>query len=105
MQNMSGKKYVIDIDGTICTQCQDYAQAEPILENIAKFNKLYNEGNTIVYYPARGTETGIDWMQITLDQFKSWGVLCNQLLFGKPSADYYIDDKAVNIKDFKGDDD
>lgn len=102
MQNMSGKKYVIDIDGTICTQCQDYAQAEPIKENIAKFNQLYNEGNIIVYFTARGTETGIDWEETTLNQFKSWGVLYHQVLFGKPSADYYIDDKAVNIKDFKG---
>ena len=51
-------RYVIDIDGTICipgpTEETRYEQALPIQDRIYKINKLYDEGNTIVYLTARG---------------------------------------------------
>lgn len=90
-------KYVIDIDGTICTQEKDYAEATPFLDRIEKINKLYDEGHMIVYFTARGTETGIDWREVTEKQFAKWGVKYNDLIFGKPSADYYLDDKMLNL--------
>lgn len=90
-------KYVIDIDGTICTQEKNYADAMPLLNRIEKINKLYDEGHTIVYFTARGTETGIDWREITERQFKMWGVKYHDLIFGKPAADYYLDDRMLNL--------
>lgn len=96
------KKYVIDIDGTICDlskDCIDYSKAEPIKEKIERFNRLYNAGNTIVYFTARGYETGIDWRAVTELQFKKWGVKYHRLIFGKPSADIYIGDKMYNVMD------
>lgn len=90
-------KYVIDIDGTICTQEDDYEDAKPLKENIERFNKLYDEGHTVWYFTARGTETGIDWTETTKTQFEKWGVKYHELLFGKPSADVYIDDRCENI--------
>ena len=37
-------KYVIDIDGTICTQSgTDYESAEPKLERISQLNSLFDE--------------------------------------------------------------
>ena len=51
-------RYVIDIDGTICTpgptEEMRYEQAMPIRDRISKINKLYDEGHTIVYLTARG---------------------------------------------------
>ena len=51
-------RYVIDIDGTIWTPGPTdemrYEQALPIKDSIDKINKLYEEGNTIVYLTARG---------------------------------------------------
>lgn len=91
-------KLVVDIDGTICSQEQDYSKAKPFLERIAHLNKLYDEGYTIIYYTARGTETGIDWREITEKQFDDWGVKYHYLMFGKPSADYYIDDKGIEYE-------
>lgn len=91
-------KLIVDIDGTICSQEQDYSQAKPFLERIAHLNKLYDEGCTIIYYTARGTETGIDWREITEKQFDDWGVKYHDLMFGKPSADYYIDDKGIEYE-------
>ena len=51
-------RYVVDIDGTICTpgKTEDtrYTEALPIQDRIDKINKLYDEGHTIVYLTARG---------------------------------------------------
>ena len=67
--------YYVDIDETICVspESRDYSLAVPIKENIEKINKLYEE-NTIIYWTARGTGSGIDWSEITKKQFEEWGV-------------------------------
>lgn len=94
--------YCFDLDGTICTQdLDDYSKAEPFYNVINKINKLYDEGNTIIFFTARGTVTGINWREITEQQLKKWDVRYHKLLFGKPAADIYIDDKAINIKDWE----
>jgi hypothetical protein len=46
-------------------------------------------------------KTGIDWREFTEKQLKSWGVKYHELIFGKPVADVFIDDKAINIKDLQ----
>ena len=89
-------RLVIDIDGTICSQEEDYNDAKPFRNRINTFNQLFNAGNEVVYFTARGTETGIDWRELTEKQFKLWGVKYTKLMFGKPGADVYIDDKAFN---------
>lgn len=91
-------KYVIDIDGTICSQEKDYSKAQPFLDRIEKINNLYDNGHYVVYFTARGTETGIDWREVTENQFKEWNVKYHELIFGKPSADYYIDDRMEDIE-------
>ena len=68
--------YYIDIDETIAQTPEDrnYTKSLPIKENIAKANKLYDQGNTIIYWTARGTASGIDWREVTEKHFKDWGV-------------------------------
>lgn len=103
MQNGNTKplKYIFDIDGTICTQDgTSYENALPKSEVIKKINKLYEDGNTIILRTARGTETGIDWTNVTRSQLCDWGVKYHELQFGKPAADVYVDDKACNAADF-----
>jgi hypothetical protein len=92
----------IDIDETICRSPNkpDYTTSQPIAENIEKANKLYDEGNTIVYWTARGTVTGIDWRETTEKQFEEWGVKYHDLKFGKPYYDLFIDDKNMNAEDW-----
>ena len=99
-------KYVVDIDDTICHYSDSvirngyhYENAEPNKQVIEMFNNLYEQGHEIVYYTARGTETGEDWTWLTTKQLVEWGVKCDDLKFGKPSADMYVDDKAMNIND------
>lgn len=35
---------------------------------------------------------------MTKKQLDDWGLKYNQLFFGKPSANYYIDDKSIYLK-------
>lgn len=88
---------IIDIDGTICTQEDDYINAKPIQSIINKINKKYDEGYEIIFFTARGTKTGIDWSEITKNQLKQWNVKYHDLYFGKPAGIAYIDDKGINI--------
>lgn len=92
----------VDIDETICNNSEDrdYSKSIPIFENIQKINKLFDNGNIIVYWTARGTTTGIDWKQITEKQFLEWGVKFHELKFGKPHYDLFICDKAINSDHF-----
>ena len=92
----------VDIDETICVtpESRDYSKAKPIREHICKINELYDKGNRICYWTARGTETKLDWRDLTEKQFKLWGVKYHELFFGKPSYDLFIDDKNINAETF-----
>ena len=95
----------VDIDETICVSPEDrnYANANPIPERIDRINKLYDEGNRIVYWTARGTVSGIDWVKVTMNQFKEWGVKYHQVKFNKPAYDLFIDDKNINSETYFSD--
>ena len=92
----------VDIDETICKSptSREYQYAVPIVSNIEKVNEFYDAGNTIVYWTARGTGSGIDWREVTENQFKKWGVKYHELRFGKPIYDLFIDDKNINAETF-----
>lgn len=91
----------VDIDHTICnTYGTDYSKSTPMVNRIEKINKLYDEGNTIVYWTARGSVTGIDHSELTKKQFKEWGVKYHELKFGKPPYDLFIDDKNINSENY-----
>jgi len=96
----TGKTFVVDIDGVLATivASNDYALAGPIPENIRRVNRLHDAGNTIVLFTARGTVTGIDWGDTTRRQLSAWGLKYHRLLFGKPAADYYVDDKMITLE-------
>jgi hypothetical protein len=104
-------KYVIDIDGTICYPGKGdkkYTHANPRWDRISQINKLYDDGNYIVYLTARGMgrfENSRELAQkefydFTDSQLKSWGCKYHELHLGKPSGDYYIDDKGISDDDF-----
>tara|TARA_R110002051_G_scaffold1143_9_gene5884 strand:+ start:45035 stop:45334 length:300 start_codon:yes stop_codon:yes gene_type:complete len=94
----------VDIDETICVspQDRDYSKAKSFPDRISKINQLYDEGNTIIYWTARGSGSGIDWSEVTKEQFKKWGVKYHDLRFGKPQYDLFIDDKNISSEDFFG---
>jgi phosphatidate phosphatase PAH1 len=106
-------KYVVDIDGTICDkpECRedcDYHASIPKLDRIAKINKLYDEGHQIIYLTARGMgrhSNNADlakarFYELTELQLRLWGCKYHELFLGKPSGDFYIDDKGINSDEF-----
>jgi len=102
---MQGDKFVFcfDIDGIIFSVVNnlDYHDSVPIQDTIKLINKIYNEGHYIKLYTARGSLTKIDWIEFTKKQLKRNKVCYHELHFGKPSADYYIDDKLISILELK----
>jgi CMP-N-acetylneuraminic acid synthetase len=97
----SPRTFVFDIDGVVATLVPslDYALAKPNLEMIRAINFLHGQGHRIVLFTARGSKTGQDWKDLTRRQMANWGVEHDELLFGKPAADYYVDDKALHVLD------
>ena len=95
------KKYIVDIDGTIANTPGnlDYTMAHPIKKRIDVINKLYDEGNYIKYWTARGTKSGIDWYDITHQQLLDWGCRFHELEVKKPFYDVWIDDRAFNAEE------
>ena len=108
-------RYCIDIDGTICTPTvgRDYHKAEPWQDRIKVLNKLYDEGHYITYFTARAMGRFADLphsvasvkakevlFELTKQQLEEWGVKYNELIMGKPHADFFIDDKGVKDEDF-----
>ena len=95
-------KIYVDIDETICFYDgeRDYNLAKPYLENIKKINILYDKGNQIIYWTARGSVTGIDWFDITKKQLDEWGCKYHKLSVGeKPHYDLLICDKTKRIEE------
>ena len=111
------QRYCIDIDGTICTpgtckSCQ-YEGATPKKDRIKVINKLYDEGNYIIYFTARAMGRNSDLPNeearikakeiiepLTKMQLDIWGCKYHELIMGKPHADLFIDDKGINCDDF-----
>jgi hypothetical protein len=93
----------VDIDETICHYTgieRKYQNAMPIKENIEKINQLYNQGNKITYWTARGSITKIDWFAITERQLKDWKCKYHYLIVGeKPAYDLLICDKTKRIEE------
>jgi len=95
--------YCIDVDETLCHSIEDdYAHSVACREAISKVNKLFDEGHTIKLFTGRGSWDNYDWREFTEKQLKSWGVKYHELIMGKPHADVFIDDKALNARDWLG---
>ena len=95
----------VDIDETICDyeygeDKYNYNLARPIQINIDKINTLYDQGNIITYYTARGSRTGKDWFEVTKNQIEEWGCKYHYLSVGeKPAYDLLICDKSRRIEE------
>tara|TARA_R110000744_G_scaffold122765_1_gene227790 strand:- start:157 stop:513 length:357 start_codon:yes stop_codon:yes gene_type:complete len=102
------KKIYVDIDETICffPDKRLYTLAVPDKDNIAKINKLYDEGNIITYWTARGASQPSnkkrfnEYKSLTEKQLVEWGCKFHFLEMGnKPSFDLLIDDKTKRIEE------
>jgi len=101
------KVLCFDLDGVLCsTLSNKYHQSKPIKKNIKLVNKLYIDGYKIKIFTARYMGRSNDnkkkatskAKKITLNQLKLWKVKYHELIFGKPSYDIFVDDKALFFK-------
>jgi hypothetical protein len=94
-----GLTFAFDLDGVLASLVPDgeYGKAEPLAAGIALARRLHDAGNRIVVYTARGSATGRDWLEVTRAQLHRWGVPHGALHFGKPAADYYVDDRMISL--------
>lgn len=112
--NKDLKTLCFDLDDTLCRPnhgetCSElkYLRAEPIVEMIEYARNQYNLGHRIIIYTARRmlTHKGdiekirADVEGLTIMWLHDHCVPYHELVFGKPYADVYIDDKALNTKD------
>jgi|TARA_B100001996_G_scaffold197197_1_gene151036 histidinol phosphatase-like enzyme len=103
--------YVVDIDGTIAvTPKGQYEKSVPRQDRIKKLNKLRKNGNTIIFYTARGMgrfnndpiKAHEAFYDLTFKQLTDWGCEFDALHMGKFHADYFVDDKGIQCDDFFG---
>jgi capsule biosynthesis phosphatase len=103
----SPKRFCFDLDNTLVTYPKipgDYSSVEPIKRNIDYLKFLKDQGNHIIIYTARRMKThkgnvgGIlaDVGKITLETLERFDIPYDEIFFGKPHADFYIDDLGVN---------
>lgn len=109
---VDNKKVVfVDIDKTLCTLAEmkdgkpDYTTCKPIKENINIINTMFDDGHTIVLWTSRNIKFNHQpkYKEITKKSLEEWNVKYHEILFEKPYYDIFIDDKALNVKDLKGD--
>jgi capsule biosynthesis phosphatase len=96
-----------DLDNTLVTHPTipgDYTSVLPIQRNIDYLKLLKHLGHTIIIYTARRSRTHkgnigaivADIGKITFDTLDKFDIPYDEIFFGKPYAQYYIDDLAVN---------
>jgi len=94
----------VDVDNTICITrdgIDKYKNAIPLKDKIDYINSLYDKGDTITYWTARGNSTGVDQTELTKQQLQEWGCNYHKLIMGKPSYDLLIDDKTQHPREIR----
>lgn len=100
-------RFCFDLDNTLVTHPTingDYKSVKPIDKNIEFLRMLKNLGAIIIIYTARRMRTHsgnvgailADVGKITLQTLEDFKIPYDEIYFGKPYANFYIDDLAVN---------
>ena len=100
------KIYCFDIDGVICTtKKKNYSRSKPNKKVIEIINKLYMKNKVIIFtarYMGRNKENisiaKKQGYKLTYNQLIKWGLKFDELRFGKPTFDVYVDDKNFLFK-------
>lgn len=96
-----------DLDNTLVTYPtipNDYSSVKPINKNINLLKKLKKDGHEIIIFTARRMLTHNhnigkvikDIAMVTFETLLKFDIEYDEILFGKPIADIYIDDRALN---------
>lgn len=100
-------RFCFDLDNTLVTSpyiTNDYSTVLPIQSNIDYLKHLKEKGHYIIIHTARRMKTHNgnigkvmqDISQVTIETLAKYKIPYDELYFGKPWADFYIDDKSIN---------
>ena len=100
-------RFCFDLDNTLVTHPlipHDYSSVQPIPANIHLVRELHAAGHHIIIHTSRRMRTHhgdvaaivADVGAVTRNTLQQFGVPYDELLFGKPRADVYVDDQAVH---------
>jgi|TARA_B110000977_G_C11088756_1_gene495883 hydroxymethylpyrimidine pyrophosphatase-like HAD family hydrolase len=104
-KKINRKIFLIDIDETICkTNGSNYSKSVPKKKMIRLVNLLKENGHYIKIYTARYMNRANQNVKIvntkyykkTFNQLLSWNLKFDELIMGKPSSDYIVDDRSFN---------
>jgi capsule biosynthesis phosphatase len=106
MPSSSPLRICFDLDNTLVThptKTGDYTTTKPIPHMVQLVRQLKSEGHVIIIHTARRMKTHggnvgatmADIGKITFDTLAQFDIPYDELHFGKPYADFYVDDKAV----------
>jgi len=101
-------RIVIDLDGTICAikqPGQSYAELAPVTGAAEKLRELRHRGHYIIIHTARNMatcESNLGKVMknvglITLQWLEKHGIEYDELWFGKPNAEVYLDDRGIRF--------
>jgi len=104
-------RIAIDLDGTICPikrPDQSYADLEPLPGAVERIRELRAAGHYIIIVTARHMATCEGNLgkvirrigKVTLDWLDKYGIEYDEMYFGKPNAEVYIDDRAIRFSDW-----
>ena len=107
---MKKHRYCFDIDKTILFWDKNYNNCTVDKDIKRLINSLHMSGHTIILHTARKMKTYKGNVRLarksieakTKTQLEFFGIMYDEIYFGKPSADIYIDDKGINILNIKG---
>ena len=102
----------IDLDGVIAdfkNENDTYADVKPIEGAAKKIKALKNNGHYIIIYSARNMKTQDGNLgkvianigEITINWLHKNNIIYDEIYFGKPWADIYIDDNAIRFESWK----
>lgn len=99
--------FCFDLDNVLCkTPNNNYNKSIPIKKNIAILDLLKKKGHYIKIFTSRymgrnkeNKKLAIQQgFKFTKKQLENWRVTYDELIFGKPSYDVFIDDKNLSFK-------
>jgi capsule biosynthesis phosphatase len=101
-------RIALDLDGVICPirgPEQSYGDLEPLPGAVERIRALRDAGHYIIIITARHMATCESNLgrvmrsigRITLDWLERHGIAYDEIHFGKPNAEVYIDDRAIRF--------
>lgn len=105
-------RIVIDLDGTICpvkNSTQLYEDLEPLPGAIEKIKQFRRSGHYVIIFTARNMATQQSNLgrviknigKITLEWLEKYEIEYDEIYFGKPNAEVYIDDRALRFNNWQ----